>query len=315
MLHRGGAVTDYGHDLRFGVFITPQSERPDDVVRLAQRAERAGLDLVTFMDHPYQPAFLDTWTLLSFVAARTERVHLSGYVLNLPSRPPAVLARASASLDRLTSGRIELGIGPGDTFAAAAVAANGGARRTAAEAVGALSESIDIIRGIWDVSASDTLTISGAHYQVKDVARGPAPAHHIGIWVPAGGPRTRRLVGQKADGWIAGGAWIADVDVDAEVGRGNDAIDAAARSAGRDPRDIRRIWDFEPSSMTSTRGSDDVSADRWSANLLPLVLEHGMSTFILISNDVAMIQRFGEEVAPALREVVARERGATGGAG
>lgn len=305
-------MTDYGHDLRFGVFITPQSKRPEDVVRMAQRAERAGLDLVTFMDHPYQPAFLDTWTLLSYVAARTERVHLSGYVLNLPSRPPAVLARASASLDRLTSGRIELGIGPGDTFAAAAVAANGGAHRTAAEAVGALSEAIDIIRGIWDVSASGTFTFAGAHYQVQGVARGPEPAHHIGIWVPAAAPRMRRLVGQKADGWIAGGAWITDVDT--EVGRGNEAIDAAARDVGRDPGDIRRIWDFEPSSMTSTLGSDVASADRWSAKLLPLVLEHGMSTFILISSDVTMIQWFGEEVAPALREVVARERRATRGA-
>ena len=71
-------MTDYGHDLIFGTFITPQNQRPQDVVGLARLTERAGLDLVTFMDHPYQPAFLDTWTLLSYVAARTERVRLSG---------------------------------------------------------------------------------------------------------------------------------------------------------------------------------------------------------------------------------------------
>ena len=62
---------DYGHALEFGVFITPAHESADAVVELARLADRAGLDLVTFQDHPYQPRFLDTWTLLSYVAART----------------------------------------------------------------------------------------------------------------------------------------------------------------------------------------------------------------------------------------------------
>lgn len=80
-------MTDYGHDLIFGTFITPDNRRPQDTVALAKLTERVGLDLVTFQDHPYQPAFLDTWTLLSWVAAQTERIHLSANVLNLPLRP------------------------------------------------------------------------------------------------------------------------------------------------------------------------------------------------------------------------------------
>src|SRR5438045_8431738 len=106
-------MADYGHELQFGTFVTPQSQRPQDVVALAQLTERAGLDLVTFQDHPYQPRFLDTWTLLSYVAARTERVHLAPNVLNVPLRPPAVVARAAASLDLPTDGRAELGPGSG----------------------------------------------------------------------------------------------------------------------------------------------------------------------------------------------------------
>src|SRR5690242_7946365 len=100
-------MTDYGHGLVFGTFLTPDNQRSDEVVRLAQHSERVGLDLVTFQDHPYQAGFLDTWTLLSYVAARTETVHLAGNVLNLPLRPPAVLARAAASLDLLSGGRFE----------------------------------------------------------------------------------------------------------------------------------------------------------------------------------------------------------------
>ncbi|MFD0787206.1 LLM class flavin-dependent oxidoreductase, partial [Micromonospora azadirachtae] len=85
-------MTDYGHDLLFGTFTTPTVQPVRQAVDLAVVADRAGLDLVTFQDHPYQPRFHDTWTLLSYVAARTERVHLSANVLNLPLRPPAVTA-------------------------------------------------------------------------------------------------------------------------------------------------------------------------------------------------------------------------------
>src|SRR6478609_5416846 len=82
-------MTDYGHDLLFGSFITPSNAAPERVVGLAQLSERAGLDLATFQDHPYQPSFLDTWTLLAWVAARTERIRLAPNVANLPLRPPA----------------------------------------------------------------------------------------------------------------------------------------------------------------------------------------------------------------------------------
>jgi alkanesulfonate monooxygenase SsuD/methylene tetrahydromethanopterin reductase-like flavin-dependent oxidoreductase (luciferase family) len=105
-------MADYGHDLTFGAFITPSSQRPYEVVALAQTAERAGLDLATFQDHPYQPAFLDTWTLLSWVAAQTKTLRVSGNVLNLPLRPPVILARAAASLDLLSGGRYEMAIVP-----------------------------------------------------------------------------------------------------------------------------------------------------------------------------------------------------------
>src|SRR6187431_2812916 len=106
-------MPDYNHDLQFGTFITPSNAQPEAVVARAQLSEQLGYDLVTFQDHPYQPSFLDTWTLISWVAAQTERVHLAGNVLNLPMRPPAVLARAAASLDLLSGGRVELALGAG----------------------------------------------------------------------------------------------------------------------------------------------------------------------------------------------------------
>src|SRR5215813_5374901 len=166
-------MADYGHDLVFGTFLTPQRAEPQAPVALARLSERAGLDLVTFQDHPYQPAFLDTWTLLSYVAASTERIKISGNVINLPLRPPVLLARQAASLDLLSGGRFELGLGAGAFWDA--IDAMGGPRRTPAEAVTALGEAIDIIRAIWDRSARGGVFLDGEQYHVRGAKRGPEP--------------------------------------------------------------------------------------------------------------------------------------------
>src|ERR671937_1286325 len=199
-------MADYGHELVFGTFITPQNQRPEDVVALAQLTERAGLDLVTFQDHPYQPAFLDTWTLLTWVAAKTERVRLAGNVLNLPLRPPAVLARAAASLDLLSGGRFELGLGAGSFWDG--IEAMGGPRRSPGESVDALSEAIDVIRAIWNTSKPGGVRVDGEHYRVHGAKRGPAPAHDISIWVGAYKPRMLRLVGAQAEGWLPSPSYL-----------------------------------------------------------------------------------------------------------
>ena len=135
------------HDLVFGSFLTPSAERPERVVDLARLTEQVGLDLVSIQDHPYQARFLDTWTLLSVIAARTSRITVTPNVANLPLRPPAVLARSVATLDLLSQGRVELGLGAGGFFEA--IAAIGGPRLDARRAVDALEEGIRVIRAIW----------------------------------------------------------------------------------------------------------------------------------------------------------------------
>ena len=140
-------MPDYRHDLQFGVFITPVAGQADAVVELARLADVVGLDIVSFQDHPYQPSFLDAWTLLSVVAAETTNVRVAPNVANLPLRPPVVLARSAASLDILSGGRVELGLGAGAFWDA--IAAMGGPRLTPGQSVDALSEAIDVIRAIW----------------------------------------------------------------------------------------------------------------------------------------------------------------------
>ena len=302
-------MTDYGHDLLFGAFITPSNAAPQQVVGLARAAEDAGLDLVAFQDHPYQPAFLDTWTLLSYVAARTNRVRLCSDVLNLPLRPPAVVARAAASLDLLSGGRFELGLGAGGFWDA--IQAMGGRRLSPGDAVDALSEAIDVIRGIWDVGERARLRIDGRFYQVNGAKRGPAPAHPIGIWLGAYKSRMLRLVGRKADGWLPSLQYANSL---ADLTAGNATIDEAASDAGREPAAVRRLLNvggrFRPSTGRLLSGPPE----QWVEELAALTLDHGFSAYILIGDDATTIARFGDEVAPAVRDVVSAERGADAGA-
>jgi alkanesulfonate monooxygenase SsuD/methylene tetrahydromethanopterin reductase-like flavin-dependent oxidoreductase (luciferase family)/FAD/FMN-containing dehydrogenase len=304
-------MTDYGHDLAFGSFISPVNAAPQQPVALARASERAGLDLVTFQDHPYQPSHLDTWTLLSYVAAQTERVHLSPNVLNLPLRPPAVVARAAASLDLLSGGRVELGLGAGAFWDA--IEAMGGRRLTPGQGVTALGEAIDIIRGIWDADSPGILRVDGTYYSVDGAKRGPAPAHDIGIWLGAYKPRMLRLTGRKADGWLPSMAYLRSMT---DLADGNAIIDEAALAAGREPAAIRRLLNVNGQFGPATGDLLVGPPEQWVEQLAVLTLEYGFSTYILGSDDVEVITRFGAEVAPALRELIATERTAAGaGAG
>ena len=225
----GGAETA----LQFGISLVPATERLDRIRELVRVADEAALDLVGIQDHPYQHHFLDSWSLIPTLLAETDRISFFTDVANLPLRPPAVMAKAAASLDVLSAGRFELGLGAGGF--PDIIAGYGGPRRTPGESVEALDEAIDVIRLLW--SEERSVSFDGKHYRLDDARPGPRPAHAIGIWVGAFKPRMIRLVGRKADGWLPSlGVLTRD-----ELRAGNEQIDAAAEKAGRDPRAIRRI--------------------------------------------------------------------------
>jgi alkanesulfonate monooxygenase SsuD/methylene tetrahydromethanopterin reductase-like flavin-dependent oxidoreductase (luciferase family) len=219
---------------KLGVFVVPDASHPQLTIDQIVAADRAGLDLAGAQDHPYQRRFFDTWTLLSYVAARTERIALLPDVINLPLRQPAMLAKAAASLDLLSGGRVELGLGAGAFWEG--VEAMGGPRRAPGESVEALEEAMRIMRSFLDMDGS--VRLHGEHYRASGAKPGPAPLHRIGLWVGAYRPRMLRLTGRLGDGWLpsVGGSYLAEEEVPPRQA----AIDEAARRAGRDPGDIVR---------------------------------------------------------------------------
>jgi alkanesulfonate monooxygenase SsuD/methylene tetrahydromethanopterin reductase-like flavin-dependent oxidoreductase (luciferase family) len=264
-------MTDYGQDLRFGTFITPDAAHAGRAVELALLTEQAGLDLATFQDHPYQKRFLDAWALIATVLARTSTLRATANVTNLPLRPPYVLAKTVASLDVLSGGRVELGIGAGAFWDAIVQA--GGPRRTPGEARRALDEGIATIRHTWE--------------------RGPAPVHDVEIWIGAVGPKMLALTGRVGDGWLPSQSYVPPE----RLADSNARIDEAAVAAGRDPAVVRRLYNVDP--------SGDPAWPEW---LAELALTEGVSTFILTGDDPDTIRRFGAEVAPAVREMVRSAR-------
>src|ERR1700681_4892566 len=227
------AAGDPTRALRFGISIVPATETLERGRALVRAADEVGLDLVGIQDHPYQGRFLDTWSLLPTLLADTNGISFFTDVASLPLRPPAVMAKAAASLDVLSGGRFELGLGGG---AQPELIANfGGPRRTPGETVEAIDEAIDVIRLLW--SEERSVSFEGKHYRLNDARPGPRPAQPISIWVGAFKPRMIRLVGRKADGWLPS----LGVLTREELRSGNQQIDEAAKKAGRDPSSIRRL--------------------------------------------------------------------------
>ena len=277
---------DYGRPVTFGYFVIPDATQPMRALELAIAADHAGIDLIGIQDHPYQHRFHDTWTLLSVIAARTSRVTVFPDVANLPLRPPAMLAKAAASLDLLSNGRVELGLGAGGFWPA--IGAMGGPVRTPGESVSAVEEAIEVIRLVW--SGGRGLRYDGRFYQLAGLNAGPVPPHPIGIWLGAYRPRMLRLIGRAADGWVPSLGYLTPQ----QLGEAGARIDDAAREAGRDPSAIRRVLNV----------GGDLTADDFAT----LVLEQGFDTF-MTSPDAG--DAFREEVVPKVRELVAAGRGSS----
>ncbi|MGP3923472.1 LLM class flavin-dependent oxidoreductase [Streptomyces sp. 8N616] len=280
----------------FGANIDPTWADPQAPERLARLVDDAGLDLVTVQDHPYQSAFYDTWTLISYLAARTRSITFVPTVANLPLRPPSMLAKAAASLDVLTGGgRVQLGLGAGAFWDA--IAAMGGPRRDRREAADALEEAVEVIRLMW--SGQRSVRFEGEHYRLAGVHPGPAPGPDLGIWLGAYGPRTIRLTGARADGWLPSLGFLG-------LDRLGDAVaqlDRGVEEAGRDPAAIRKVYNLGgiigPESSAPFQGS----VRQWVDQLGSVVRDFGMNGFVYWPADdhERQLALFAEEVVPAAR--------------
>jgi alkanesulfonate monooxygenase SsuD/methylene tetrahydromethanopterin reductase-like flavin-dependent oxidoreductase (luciferase family) len=283
--------------VQFGLNVDPNAGGLPIAARIAAIADTNGLEYVGVQDHPYNAGFVDTLTQITWLAAKTSNVHFFPNVANLPLRPPAMLAKQAATIDVLSGGRFELGLGAGGF--ADAIAGMGGPRRTPGQARQALSEAIDIIRASW---AGEPFQHEGTYYQIPDVKPGPRPAHDIGLWLGVVGPRAASLVGAKADGWSVSAPYVPPPRL-LEL---NDIISGSAREAGRDPDKIIRLYNVMGTIAPADRDAFHGPVERWVDTLTTLHTDFQMNTFVYWPSGDRERQShiFAEEVAPAVRKAL-----------
>ena len=286
--------------------MTPYAEQYQQIVAQVQAAETGGLDLVGIQDHPYQRRFLDTFALIADLMARTQRLRFFPDVASLPMRPPAMMAKAAASLDVMSRGRFELGIGAGAFWDA--VAGMGGVVRQPRERLAALEEAIQIIRAALDVGPERRVVRgNGPHYPIPGYPPGPPPVHRVEIWVGAMSPRSLALIGRLADGWVPGAGYSHVAEFPSLTAR----IDEAALTAGRDPRAIRRIVNISGSITDGARGQAllDGPPAQWIDTLSGWATDLGIDGFVFWPPDdgVEQIERFAAEIVPAVRQQISAD--------
>jgi alkanesulfonate monooxygenase SsuD/methylene tetrahydromethanopterin reductase-like flavin-dependent oxidoreductase (luciferase family) len=283
--------------VRFGLNADPNTGGVAIAERITAIADSHGLELVGMQDHPYNDGFLDTFTLLTWLASKTASVHFVTNVANLPLRPPVMLAKQAATMDILSGGRFELGLGAGAFWEG--IAGMGGPHRAPRTALESLSEAIDILRSFW---AGEPFGFRGQHYQAPSVRPAPKPAHGIGIWLGVRGPRAVRLAGAKADGWMVSSPMITP-DLLPEL---NDILTEGAEETGRDPAAITRLYNVM--GLITSENKDDFHGPvaRWVDTLTGLHTESGMNAFVYWpSGDRERQSRiFAAEVVPAVRSAL-----------
>ena len=290
-----------------GANIDPHQNNLALAYEISQLADETGLDMILSQDHPYNKDHLDTWTLLSSIAARTQRVHIGTNVANIPMRGPAMLAKQAATLDILSGGRLELGIGAGGFWRA--MIAYGANPDLEAKPFTAFTEALDIIQGMW-ASTHRGYQYDGEFYKLKGAIPGPGPSHPIRIWVGAMGPRMQRFVGARADGISLSTPYVPYRQL-TEI---NASIAEGAQAAGRDPQAIRHMYNLM-GSITEEPVTDGFegkayrgSIQQWIDHLTMLYKDYNQDTFVFWPTDgdpIAQLTWFATEIAPALRALSA----------
>ena len=228
------------HPLRFGLKASGQSITIEQLRACWRIAEEAGFDHLWDFDHlasigpngPDRPIY-EGWALQAAMAEATKRVRIGCLVTGNTYRHPVVLAKLAVTVDHLSGGRLELGIGA----AWAEIEHQMYGIEGLDHRVGRLSESLQIIKSLFTQERTD---FDGRYYQLKDAIANPKPLQkpHPPIWIGAQGETTLRLTARHADVWnISGGdpAFVKDLIA---------KFDETCGAVGRDPQEVRRSLQY-----------------------------------------------------------------------
>lgn len=225
------------HPLRVGLMIRPQDRSIDELLELFGMADAAGFDHLWAFDHaislpePDRPVY-EGWTLLAALARVTHRARIGLHVTGNLYRYPGILAKQAVTVDHLSGGRLEMGIGAAwkeEEFQMLGIPFPGTRER-----IDRLAESCAVLKALW---TEERPTFEGRYYQLRSAIAEPKPLQrpHPPLWIGGHGPkRTLRVVAKYADVWSSNAP---SMEVDIESMR---LVDEHCAAIGRDPRTLRR---------------------------------------------------------------------------
>jgi alkanesulfonate monooxygenase SsuD/methylene tetrahydromethanopterin reductase-like flavin-dependent oxidoreductase (luciferase family) len=230
---------------RFGISTAPSQVSYQDILQVWHEADTIPeIEHAWLYDH-LMPIFGDLdgptyegWTLLSALAAQTERLRIGVMVTSNRFRPPAMLAKIAATVDAVCGGRLEFGIGAGSrpsvSFARREYEAYGLPYHDAAHAVGSLAEACTIIRRLW--TEDEPFDFDGAYYHLTGAWCNPKPLQrpHPPILIGGRSPATLRVAAEHADVWNMPGGDLGDAV------RHSALLDRLCAETGREPASITR---------------------------------------------------------------------------
>lgn len=285
--------------LLFGLNVPTSAAVGADPVSYARTAEEVGFDFVSASDHPCgtNPSY-ETWTMLSWIAAATSRIKVATRVLGVPYRSPAMVAKMAETLDRLSGGRLILGMGGG--YSDEEFHAFGLRVPSAKEKIEGLEEAVRIVRGLW---SEPTFTYEGQHHRTIAADLEPKPEHDIPIWLGTFGKRSLAVTGRVADGWIPSLAFAPPNEIPEMRNR----IIAAAEEIRRDPKEITFVYNIEVRIDTIADANPHVvcGSPEAVADQLRSLVELGFSGMNLMPvgpNLDEQVEGLGAEVLPLLRD-------------
>jgi F420-dependent oxidoreductase-like protein len=268
----------------------------DEVLALARAAEEHGFESFWVPDHffggegyPDRDCY-EAWTVLAALSRDTRTIRLGCLVTATQYRNPALLAKIVASVDQLSGGRIEFGIGAG--WKENEYKAYGYDFAPPGDRVDQMIDAIEICRRLW---TEERATYQGRHYRVDEAVCAPKPVQrpHPPIWVGGAGPRVLRVAARLADGFDIGrrppGGFLSEGEMRAAC----DELDQASRNAKRERRLLRSHW--------STADAGDDAAVRALAERIDAYARAGLDRYILSfprERAGAMIRRAGAEQLP-----------------
>lgn len=290
-----------------GLNVDPAAVDVEAAFRLAELADTSGIDFVGVQDHLYHSGFVDAWTLLTALASSTTSLTVMPNVATVPLRPPAPLIKAASTLSLLTGGRVALGVGSGAM--AQGITAYGGPSRSTGDTITAFEEALRVMRAMSDPQQR-SVTFSGSYYHLQGAHPGPLPAEPVPLLVGSYGPRMLRLTGRFGDGWLPTSAYAPPT----RIPQMQSIIDDAAVAAGRDPRQIQRVYNVM-GAITGGPGEDGANltgpAEFWIDTLLRYREELGFDSFLFWpvgADPMEQARLFVEQVAPALRPALRETR-------